>query len=122
MQLLNHSRNVAGIAAISVVLIFGAGPQHVAAASEIEKVYQANCSGCHAADASGNSPGAKLLHVRDLRSPEVRKKSDAELTRIIGKGTSKMPGFENSLGRQKVHALVAYLRELAGKNKAAQKK
>lgn len=118
MHSCNCRRAAMAAAAISAVLVLASCSRHLTAASDIGRVYQVNCSGCHAADASGNSPAAKLLKVRDLRSAEVQKKTDQELAQIIGKGTSNMPGFEKSLGQGKVRALVAYLRELARKQRA----
>jgi mono/diheme cytochrome c family protein len=48
-------------------------------------VYKAKCVTCHGQDGSG-TPVGKSLQVADLRSPEVQKKSDAELTVAVSEG------------------------------------
>ncbi len=85
------------------------------AGSSGHDTYISKCSICHAADGSGNSAMGKKLKLRDLRSPEVQKQSDAQLLAIIGKGKSPMPGYEKQLGQEKMREVVAYLRELAKK-------
>jgi mono/diheme cytochrome c family protein len=57
----------------------------------------------------------KMLKLRDLRSPDVQKMSDAQLSDLIAKGKGKMPAYQTSLGADKIHTVVAYLRELAKK-------
>ena len=91
----------------------------VQAASPVEgdsqKIFQTACAGCHGPDGRGTSPAAKLLNVRDLLSPEVQKMSDAALFAYIAKGSKNMPPSEKTLGRQKIQALVSYLRAQARK-------
>jgi mono/diheme cytochrome c family protein len=70
---------------------------------------------CHGKDGSGQTSLGKKFNLRDLRSPEVQKLSDAELFEIIGKGKEKMPAYLNNLGHDNIHALVAYLRQLGKK-------
>lgn len=79
------------------------------------KLYQSKCAACHAADGSGSTPVGKALRLRDLRSPDVQKQSDAELSAVIEKGRDKMPAYEKSLTPAEVKSLVALTRELAGK-------
>ncbi|MFN0086941.1 MAG: c-type cytochrome [Blastocatellia bacterium] len=81
---------------------------------DAKMLYMQSCAACHSADGSGVTAKGKELKVRDLRSAEVQKQTDAQLTNIIGKGKGKMPGY-NSLGADKVKSLVGYLRELAKK-------
>lgn len=81
-------------------------------ASEAESTYKAKCVMCHAADGSGNTAMGKKLKLRDLRSPEVQKQSDAQITEIIAKGKSPMQAYEKQLDKDKIRALVAYVRQL----------
>jgi mono/diheme cytochrome c family protein len=57
----------------------------------------------------------KKMKLRDLRSAEVQKQSDAQLTEIIAKGKSPMQAYEKQLGKEKIQELVAYLRQLGKK-------
>jgi mono/diheme cytochrome c family protein len=82
---------------------------------EGEATFNAKCSGCHGAFGSGSTVIGKKLNLRDMRSEEVQKLSDAQIYEIINKGRNKMPAFGKSLGEQKVKQLVAYIRELGKK-------
>jgi mono/diheme cytochrome c family protein len=85
------------------------------AQGDVAKIYKTNCVLCHAADGSGSSPSGKALKAKDLRSPEVQGKSDAELTDVITKGMGKMPAFGKKLSADTIKSLVAYIRELPKK-------
>ena len=73
------------------------------------------CSGCHAADGSGNTPVGKAVGARDLRSPEVQQQSDDQLAATISSGKGKMPAYKASLSADQLKQLVAFIRELAKK-------
>jgi cytochrome c6 len=85
------------------------------AQSDPAKNFKANCALCHSADGSGDSPTGKAMHAKDLRSEEVQKQSDAELSDAITKGKGKMPAFGAKLKPDDVTKLVAYIRSLASK-------
>lgn len=78
-------------------------------------VYKAKCASCHAADGSGNTPAGKTLKVRDLRSPEVQKMSDAELIAATTNGKGKMPAYGSKLSADQIKQLVATIRAMAPK-------
>lgn len=83
------------------------------AQSDAEKLYKAKCAVCHAADGSGDTPIGKKMKMRDLRSPEIQKLTDAQLYEAVAKGTKGMPGYEKTLKDTQIKELVAYMRELA---------
>lgn len=82
------------------------------AASQGAALYKSKCALCHGADGSGNTPTGKSMKVRDLRSDEVQKQSDIELTKVIAGGKGKMPGFGKQLTTEDVEALIAHIRTL----------
>lgn len=88
-------------------------PANLRAQSDAAKSYKTNCVICHAADGSGSSPTGKALKAQDLRSSDVQKKSDADLTLVISKGKGKMPAFGAKLKPDEIQNMVAYVRELA---------
>ena len=98
---------------LAAVLIFRAS--QAVAAGDADATYKAKCAMCHGPDGSGATPTGKALKLRDLRSPEVQKQSDAELSDIIGKGKNKMPSFSKSLKPDEISGLVAVVRDLAKK-------
>jgi mono/diheme cytochrome c family protein len=77
--------------------------------------FRSNCVICHAADASGKTAMGKKFNIRDLRSPEVQKQTDAELAEIISKGKKPMPAFSGRLNERQIQEVVTYLRELGKK-------
>lgn len=89
------------------------GSRAYAAPASGADTFKAKCAMCHGADGSGNTPMGKRFHISNLGSPEVQKKSDADLTAIITNGKPPMPAYGNSLGAAEIHELVAYIRTLA---------
>jgi cytochrome c6 len=85
-------------------------------AQDAPALYKSKCAACHAADGSGSVPMGKQLGVLDLRSADVQKQTDAQLTDSItnGKG-KKMPAYKDKLTDDQIKGLVGYLRELAKK-------
>lgn len=82
---------------------------------DIASVYKTKCASCHAADGSGNTAYGKKEKLRDLRSADVQKQTDAQLLALVAKGKGKMPGYEKSLGGDKCNQLVAHIRKLGGR-------
>lgn len=70
------------------------------------------CAVCHAANGSGDSPAGKAMKVRDLRSAEVQKQTDIELTKVISGGKGKMPAYGKKMSTADIEAVIAYIRTL----------
>jgi len=87
-----------------------------ARADDSASLYKTKCAVCHAADGSGNCLMGKKLGAKDLRSDEVQKKTDAELTAVITDGMGKtMPAYKGKLTDAQIKELVSYIREIAKK-------
>jgi cytochrome c6 len=95
-----------------MVLMFAASSS--AAADSGAAIYKSKCVSCHGADGSGQTPVGKSMKLRDLRSAEVQKQTDAELTKITTDGKGKMPAYKGKLSEADIKALVAHLRSLKG--------
>jgi cytochrome c6 len=78
--------------------------------------FKSKCATCHGADGSGTTPMGQKMKVRDLRSPEVQKQTDEELTAAIKNGRPPMPAYGKSLASADIRQLVAYLRSIATKS------
>jgi mono/diheme cytochrome c family protein len=91
-------------------------PGPVGNASSGADTFKAKCSMCHGPDGSGNTPMGQKMKVHDLRSPEVQKQTDDELTAIIANGKPPMPAYGKTLAAGEIRQLVAYLRSIAAKN------
>ena len=90
-------------------------PARAADAADGAGVFKAKCAMCHGADAAGNTVMGQKLGIKDLRSAEVQKQSDGELSQVITKGKNKMPAYEGKLGGEQVQNVVTYLRSVAKK-------
>jgi mono/diheme cytochrome c family protein len=101
-------KKAAALLALSFVLAapaFAAGPDGAA-------LYKGKCAMCHGADGSGKTSMGKSLKMRDLRSPDVQKQTDIQLTDIIAGGKGKMPAYGKKITTQEIQAVIAHLRTL----------
>ncbi len=106
-----------GGAILAFTLVSGAPNTSFAAAAvpapqqSAEDVYLDKCAVCHAKDGSGNTAKGRKVKAKDLRSAEVQKMSDMDLTDAIANGKGKdMDGFKDELGMPMVKQLEAYVR------------
>lgn len=119
MNLLRRKLSLLG----AFTLLLALSPGFVAADDSAgANVYKAKCLTCHAKDGSGNTPVGKSLQSADLRSPDVQKKSDAELTESISEGKGNMPAFKTLLSEDEVHSVLGYVRTFATKSDTPPKK
>jgi mono/diheme cytochrome c family protein len=59
----------------------------MAIAANVPAVYTKECVACHGADGRGKTPYAAKVKIPDLRSKEMRSKSNTELFETIARGT-----------------------------------
>ena len=101
---------------LAIILLGGAiCPSWLSAQTDSAALFKSKCSLCHGDDGSGATPTGRALKSKDLRSDEVQKNSDAELTDVITKGRNKMPAFGQKLKPDQIQQLVAYVRHLGKK-------
>jgi mono/diheme cytochrome c family protein len=55
------------------------------------------------------------MHLRDLRSPDVQKQTDADLIAITANGKGSMPGYKGKLTDDQIKQVVSFIRDLAKK-------
>ncbi len=117
LSVIKVKRAIAALAipVLALVVLFPSAPRAIGALPDAAADYKAKCASCHAADGSGNTVLGKKLKLRDLRSPEVQKLTDAQMTTLIAKGKGKMQGYEKSLSADQIKQQVAHMRELAKK-------
>src|SRR5688572_18528561 len=78
-----------------------------------EKIYLDKCANCHSRDGSGQTAKGKQLKLKDLRSADVQKVTDAKMIELIAKGKGDMDGYQKELGDDQIKTLVAYIRSMA---------
>jgi cytochrome c6 len=104
--------------AVAALAVAGTSPSprvRGAAAEDAKSLFRENCAICHGVNGGGTDTGKKL-NVLDLRSPEVQKETNEQLTEVILKGKNKMPGYEGKLSDEQIKKLVAHIRTLAKKS------
>jgi mono/diheme cytochrome c family protein len=72
------------------------------------------CTGCHGPEGGGG--GYKFLRGPDpanLKSPSIKKKSDAVLLKTIHEGKPNMPPWDVRLSEKESRDVLAYVRTLA---------
>jgi cytochrome c6 len=92
----------------------GARPAPDAAAGE--QTFKSNCVVCHAADGTGSATG-KALKAPDLHSDAVQKMTVAQMEAQVSDGKNAMPPFKNTLSKDQIEGVVAYVRTTFGKKK-----
>src|SRR4051795_11826502 len=103
--------------AAMITLFMLASTVTFAAAPGAPEIFKAKCASCHGPDGAGATAIAKAMKVRDLRSAEVQKQSDADLQKVISDGKGKMPAYKDKLSVADVSSLVAYIRGLPKKKR-----
>lgn len=78
--------------------------------------FKSNCVVCHGADGTG-TPTGKALKAPDLHSDAVQKMTDAQIVEQITNGKNNMPPFKNTLSKDQMAALAAYVHSAFGKKK-----
>jgi cytochrome c6 len=101
--------------ALGALAIFTCAP-NASAADEAagEKAFQSNCVVCHGQDGTG-TPTGKALKAPDLHSDQVQKMTDAQIADQIANGKNNMPPFKNTLTKDQIQSLVAYVRTFGKK-------
>lgn len=77
--------------------------------------YKAKCQMCHAADGTGNTPAGKAMKAVSFMSPDLVKKSDADLIAATENGKGKMPAYKGKLSDAQIKDVIAYIRTLQKK-------
>jgi mono/diheme cytochrome c family protein len=80
------------------------------------EIFQEKCAGCHGPDGRAQTYLGKKIKAADLTSDAVQQQNDAQLLETVQDGKKKMPAFKGKLGETEIHAVVAYVRELAKKH------
>ena len=112
---MSKGRHRMNVAALALLIGMGLGGTTARAQDDAATTFKGKCAGCHAPDGSGNTAIGTKLKMRDLRSPDVQKQTDAQLTDVITNGKSPMPGYKDKITDAQIKLLVGYVRGLAKK-------
>ncbi|MBZ5524926.1 MAG: cytochrome c [Acidobacteriia bacterium] len=106
---MNRTMKLAAIMIAAALVIGLAAP---AFAEDVAALYKSKCAVCHGPDGKGDTAMGKKLGIKSFSSPEVAKKTDAELIEITTKGKDKMPSYDKKLTADQIKELVKYIRSL----------
>ena len=107
-------KNFQWMAVVGLGLFVFLAPR-AANAQNTQDLFLDKCANCHGKDGAGQTVKGKKLKVRDLRSSEVQKMTDAQMIELISKGKNDMDGYAKELSENQIKDLVAYLRSIAKK-------
>jgi mono/diheme cytochrome c family protein len=77
-----------------------------------ETVYKAKCQSCHGPAGMADSNVGKILKVKPVTDPTVKKMGLAEMIQDTRSGTGKMQAFKDKLSDAEIKASVDYFRSL----------
>ena len=72
--------------------------------------YKAKCQMCHGASGMADTPAGKMMKVKPITDPEVKKQSEAEMIAATKNGVGKMKAFKDSLSDAQIKGAVAQFR------------
>ena len=104
------------VAVVTLAFVSRAGARPAADTAAGEQAFKTNCAVCHGADGTGTATG-KALKAPDLHSDAVQKMTDAQIADQISNGKNNMPPFKNTLSKDQIQSLIAYVRSAFGKKK-----
>jgi mono/diheme cytochrome c family protein len=103
------------LAAMTLLAVSLISPISSAQTNPSQDLFKSKCAMCHGPDGAGKTVMGSALKIRDLRSDDVQKQTDADLNRIVTKGKNKMPAFDGKLKKEQIEQLVGYIRSLGKK-------
>jgi mono/diheme cytochrome c family protein len=101
----NRFRSLWVLAVFAVVICAACFAQ-----SSGEAIYKQKCLNCHGADGLANSGIGKVMRVKPVSDPEVRKLTEAEMIEFVRNGAGKMQAYKSDLTAAQIKAAVDHLR------------
>lgn len=80
------------------------------AQSSGEAIYKQKCLNCHGAAGLANSGVGKVMKVKPVSDPDVKKMNEAEMIAVVRNGEGKMQAYKDSLTAAEMRASVNYFR------------
>ncbi|HEY4660405.1 MAG TPA: cytochrome c [Terriglobales bacterium] len=94
----------------SGVMLFAVSNLAWSAESPGEATFKSKCVLCHGEDGTGNTPLGKQLQAANLHSPDVQKRTNAELHKVVHDGQTNMPAFADQLTDEEITQVIKYVR------------
>ena len=78
--------------------------------SSSEAIYKQKCLNCHGTDGTANSGIGRVMRVKPVSDPEVKKLTESEMIQLTANGAGKMQPYKNDLTAAQIKAAVDYFR------------
>jgi mono/diheme cytochrome c family protein len=75
-----------------------------------EAIYKEKCLNCHGSNGLANSGVGKIMKVKPITDPEVKKLSTADMIELTRSGVGKMQPYKGELRDGEIKAAVGYFR------------
>jgi mono/diheme cytochrome c family protein len=75
-----------------------------------EAVYKQKCLNCHGSDGLANSGIGKVMRVKPVSDPEIKKLTEAKMLELTRNGVGKMQAYQGELTDAQIKASVDYFR------------
>ena len=75
-----------------------------------EAIYKQKCLSCHGPDGMANSGVGKIMKVKPVSDPDVKKFTEAEMIDLTRNGMGKMQPYKDELSGAQIKASVDYFR------------
>ena len=102
--------NVRSQVALAVLFSF-AGIMSFAQSSG-ETVYKSKCQMCHGATGAADTPTAKMLKVKPVSDPDIKKLTADQMFDAVKNGKGKMPAYKDKLSDDQIKDAVGFYRGL----------
>jgi mono/diheme cytochrome c family protein len=97
------------LALAAVVLL--AGAMSLAQTSG-QAIYKANCQSCHGAEGTPNPSMAKMMGIKAVTDPAMKKLTVEQMIASVKNGKGKMKPFAGKLTEPQIKDAVTYFRRL----------
>lgn len=78
--------------------------------SEGKEIYKARCLNCHGTDGMASSGIGRVMKVKPISDPAVKKYTLAEMIELTRNGMGKMQAYKGDLTDQQIKDSVVYFR------------
>ncbi len=80
------------------------------AQSSGDALYKTKCANCHGSTGMANAGVSKLMKVKPITDPDVKKLSEAEMIQMVHTGSGKMQSYKGELTDAQIKDSVDYFR------------
>jgi mono/diheme cytochrome c family protein len=80
-----------------------------------EATFKAKCQGCHGSTGTPTPGMVKMMGVKPLSDPDVKKLTADQMLASVKNGKNKMPAFKDKLTDEQIKEAITYYRGLAAK-------